>query len=453
MLTEVNNYWLDEELKQFDYSENLPQTALLFKDKVQETLTISLLKSKWKLEEFLSLIIACNMAEDFCTTYNMQPSVDINQRAFGEYHTYPLTHWNVCEIKQRLNQYYIHALALLKQVQKNRHIPIEVSPIEWLELVESIGEKLFISSAEKYLYEVIWPASPKPGIYLTPKTVERIESSKKSPIVTTMAESIRFHHYGIDILIAKRGIFPVSRLNVSEAAKYLGTSVNQLIEKCFEEENLGVYLKEGQFEVRKFLTTNSQCLTRSYIDEISKPSYLCRYKGLIRLEKNSKLYPDKTLEKIYEGSCIEVPRGDSYTIVPLQSSLAQLIQGISQVVELRKGEKITINELIFVRNELYEHKHMPEEIDDAPLALRKFITEQMKLSKILKPKQLWVYLQKRIDSNIDRCEVITDMSDWADLDAKLFYKTSEHTDEKPISKKRFQNLVGEIQKTPSFKEE
>lgn len=357
----------------------------------------------------------------------------------------------MCEIKQRLNQYYIHALALLKQVQKNRQIPIEVSPIEWLELAESIGEELFIPSAEKFFYEVIRPTSPEPGTYLPPKTIERIELSKRSPIVTLMAELIRFHHYGIDILIAKRGIFPVSRLSIDEAARYLGISINQIIEMCFEDENLGVYLKEGQFKVKKFLTTSSQCFTRSYIDEISKPSYRCKYKGLVRLEKNSKLYPDKTLEKIYEGSCIEVPHKDSYTIVPLQPSLAEFVQGINQVIELRKGQKITINDFIFVQNELHEHKHMPEEMDDVPLALRKFVTEQMKHSGILKPKPLWKYLQKIIENNTDRCEVITEISDWEDLDAKLAYKTSENTDEKDISKKRFQNLVGEIKKTPAFK--
>ena len=306
MLTKVNNNWLDEELKQFDCSNNLPQTAILFKEKVKETLTTSLLKSKWKLEEFLSLVIACNMAEEFCTTCNMQPLVDLNRRAFGEYYTYPLTQWNVCEIKQRLNQYYIHASTLLKEIQKKRNIPIEALPIEWLELVESIGEELFIPSVEKFFYEVIWPTVPEPGTYLPPKTIERIESSKRTPIVTLMKELIRFHHYEIDILVAKRGMFPVSRLCIDEAAKYLGISINQIIEKCFEEENLGVYLKEGQFKIRKFLTTSSQCFTRSYIDEISKPSYRCKYKGLVRLEKSSNLYPDNTLEKIYKGSCIDV---------------------------------------------------------------------------------------------------------------------------------------------------
>ncbi len=130
MLTEVNNNWLGVELKQFDCNENLQQAAILFKEKVKEALTNSLLKSKWKLEEFLSHIIACNMAEEFCTTCNMQPCVDLTRRALGEYCIYPLTQWNVFEIKQRLNQYYIHALALLKQIQKNRHIPVEVSPIE-----------------------------------------------------------------------------------------------------------------------------------------------------------------------------------------------------------------------------------------------------------------------------------------------------------------------------------
>lgn len=451
MLTEVNNNWLDEELKQFDCSENLPQTAILFKEKVQETLTNSLLKSKWKLEEFLSLIIACNMAEEFCTTRNMQPLIDLNRRAFGEYYTYPLTQWNVCEIKQRLNQYYIHASTLLNQIREKRNISIEALPIEWLELVESIGEALFIPSAKKFFYEVIWPTAPEPGTYLSPKTIERIEASKRTPIVTLMKELIRFHHYGIDILTAKKGIFPVSRLSIDEAARYLGISINQIMEKCFEEENIGVYLKEGQFKVKPFLTTSSQCLTRSYIDEISKPSYRCKYKGLVRFEKNSKLYPDQTLDKIYEGSCIEVSHRDSYTIVPLQSSLAELVQGINQVIELRKGQKITINDLIFVQTELCDHiKNMPEEADDVPLALRKFVTETMKSSKILKPKPLWIYLQKIVENNVDKCEVITDLMDWRE-DAKLFYKTSEKTDDRSISLKRFQNLVGEIKKDPSFK--
>lgn len=88
MLTEVNNNWLDVELKQFDCNENLQQVAILFKEKIEETITNSVLKSKWKLEEFLSFIIACNMAEEFCTTCNMQPSVDLNRRALGEYYTY-----------------------------------------------------------------------------------------------------------------------------------------------------------------------------------------------------------------------------------------------------------------------------------------------------------------------------------------------------------------------------
>ncbi|KTD41853.1 hypothetical protein [Legionella parisiensis] len=441
MLTEANNSWLKIELQQFDGNENLQQVALLFKERVKEALTNSLLKSTWKLEEFLSLIIAFNMAEEFCTTYNMQPSVDLNRRALGEYHTYPLTQWNVCEIKQRLTQYYIHALALLKQVQKNRHTPIEVSPIEWLELVESIGEELFIPSAEKFLYEVIWPTAPEPGIYLPPKTIERIESSKRSPIGTTMAELIRFHHYGIDILIAKRGIFPVSRLNVDEAAKYLGISVNQIIEKCFEEENLGVYLKEGQFKVRKFLTTNSQCLTRSYIDEISMSSYQCRYKGLIRLEKNSKLYPDKTLEKIYEGSCIEVPREDSYTIVPLQSSLAELVQGISQVIELRKGQKIEIIDLVFIKSELVNYKKT-KVTEKKQSALHKLIKEVMNESGILKPENLWSHLKNLVENL--KITLITDMDDWDDLNARLFYKLSDGK-EANIGKKRFQNIIGEIQ--------
>lgn len=450
MPTEVSSNWLDEELKQFDCSENLQQAAIIFKEKIREILTNSLLKSKWVLEEFLTHIIACNMANEFCTTCNMQPCIDINRRASGKYQTYPLTQWNVCEIKQRLNQYYVHALALLKQVQTNRQIPIEVSPIEWLELVESIGEELFIPSSEKFFYEVIRQTSPEPGIYLPSRTIERIESSKRSPITKLMAELIRFHHYGIDILIAKRGIFPVSRLGIDEAAKYLGVSINQIIEKCFEEENIGVYLKEGQFKVENYLTTSSQYFTRNYIDEIAKPSYRCHYKGLLRLEKNSKLYPDQTLEKIYKGACIEVPHRDIETFVPLQSSLAELVQGISKVIKLRQDQKITINDLILVRNELGDPiKNIPEE-GDVPLALRKFVTEAMKSSKILKPKLLWIYLQKIVENNVDRCEVITELNDWQS-DAKLFYKTSEKTDERSISLKRFQNLVGEIKKELSFK--
>lgn len=360
MLTEISNNWLDEELQQFDCSENLQQEAILFKEKVREALSNSLLKPKWKLEEFLTLIIACNMADEFCTTHNMQPYIDINRRAFGEYYTYPLTQWNVCEIKQRLSQYYIHALALLKQ--RNHNTPIEALPIEWLELVESIGEQLFIPSVEKYFYKVIWPTSPEPGTYRPPKTIERIESSKRPPIVTLMAELIRFYHYGIDILIAKRGIFPVSRLNIDEAAKYLGISTNQIIEKCFEEKTLGVYIKEGQFNIKKFITISSQCRSRNYIDEISIASYPHHYKGLVRLVKSSELYPDKTVEKIYEGSNIEASQRTEFANVPLQSSTAEYVQGITKVIELRRGEKITIGDLILVQSELQQFKDNDAEI-------------------------------------------------------------------------------------------
>ena len=445
--------WLDNRLNQLDNYDSI----ISFKNEVEEYIEQQLFASEWVPSEFFLLTWAAFLAEYLPKMQQMLPSINLTERAQGIMYQLPPAYYEIQEAIASYNVNFEKTYTIFNQKMHAQAFEHKVSPIDLIELIEAAQKSFCVSLRMIRRYQVFYPPPKKnppflPEDYSPPITTENISSEPFRPLVPSwLSWIIRCSHYKLDPTVAKQGVFPVLRLDINEAAQYLGISPNRIIETCLMEKSIGVYLKKGQFKIRKFITSNGQGLSRNFINETSNPQYLYHYKGLVRLEKSSNLYPDKTLEKIYEGSDIEVAQGESYTIVPLQSSLTEFVQGISQVIELRKGQKITVNDFIFVQNELRDHKHMPEEMDDVPLALRKFVTEHMKHSKILKPKQLWMYLQKIIESNTDRCEVITEISDWEDLDAKISYKTSVNTDEKNISKKRFQNLVGEIKKTPAFK--
>ena len=433
--------WLDERLNKIENYE----TILLFKEEVEAFIKSKSFVSRWPIDEFFIVIWSTLLAEDLSGMKNIQPGIGNNK---GCLFTYPPSYFEIQETVSTFHSIFDQTLLALNQLKITHSIEEIDLPIVFLELIESASTTFHLSLRMTRHYKVI-ESQPKkippllPEDYIPSKITEELcLSPKRFLIVPWLAELIRFQHYKLDPTIAKRGIFPVPRLTIDEAAKYLSISVNQLIEKCFEEETLGVYLKEGQFKVKKFITTSSQCLFRSYIEKISTLSYPYKYKGLVRLVKSSELYPDKTLENIHEGSIIQVSPKAEFAIVPLLSSIAECTQGINQVIDLRKGQKIIISDLIFIGNELDKHRKTPQKnTNNEPSALKKLIVKVMEQSGISKPQLLWGHLQDLVGN--EKIKLITDLDDWSETDPRLYYKISKGV-EANLGKKRFQNLIAEL---------
>lgn len=177
-------------------------------------------------------------------------------------------------------------------------------------------------------------------------------SENNIEIDNEMAKLIRFDYYKLDKNFVEKGIFPVSRYSAQEVASLLNISKDELIALCFGQ-CFGVYIKEGNYKIHRSVHSP---IIREDISQTEEPTYPYFYKGHFRLQKTSRFYSeDSTLEKIYKGGAIEVPAGRDYIFVPIQPSLSELIQGEHILLELRGNQKIAIDDLVFIKDEIDEY--------------------------------------------------------------------------------------------------
>ncbi len=179
-----------------------------------------------------------------------------------------------------------------------------------------------------------------------------IYSENNIEINNEMAKLIRFGYYKLDKDLSEKGIFPVSRYSAQEVVSLLNISKDELIALCFSQ-SFGVYIKEGNYKIHRSIHSP---ITREDITQDEKLTYPYFYKGHFRLQKTSQFYSENsTLEKIYKGGMIEVPAGRDHIFVPIQPSLSELVQGEHILLELRGNQKISINDLVFIKNEIHDY--------------------------------------------------------------------------------------------------
>lgn len=296
---------------------------------LRSLLTCSLDVLEWSMEHFLSLAIGLYFIEKISEP-NYVEDDDPYYQGRNTLKAIPKSVDDIKKMFQDAMVLYQQKFEILQSAIVSNEITNPSLPIEWLELAQKT----------------------KGRTSGTNDNSTAIFSDRNIYIPNTMAAQIRYNYYKVDANIAEDGVFPVSRYSVNEAAKEIGESIDELIADCFKND-FGIYLKKGKFKIRQFIHSP---ITRSSISSDAEFSYIHHYKGHLRLMKSSFFYPDATLEKIYQGGIIEVSSRDTYALVPIQPSVAQCSQGLSVYIELRRGETITLDDFVLIKNEIDQYK-------------------------------------------------------------------------------------------------
>jgi hypothetical protein len=172
---------------------------------------------------------------------------------------------------------------------------------------------------------------------------------------------IFYHHYKLDARKATRGIFPVEIYSLKEALNFLRYSQNNLLAKCFTN-NIGFYCKTSSFEIKK--DSNGSF---SSLDD-TEPSYIYFFEGLERLHKKepirnyfeASIFPlrgDSPTKILCKSEIIHAKLGSSCLVVPVQLSLADICQGITEKsFILKPGQQITPDDVYFLKSDIEELK-------------------------------------------------------------------------------------------------
>lgn len=316
---QINKQWLDQQLSKLQAESYVLDKVTTFKKHVESLLTYRLSLSEWTLIEFFVLSIGMHIADELLNNHLYQFAINTNDCCLRL-----LNQNDVKKIIEKYYQCYYEKLNLLTQLSTSKGIVGTYPAIEWLELITSARQEFYIPQ-EIILYKITNDA-------LYELEVEIKSSGMIELVPQNMAEAIRFHHYELDLLLGKEGIFPVQWTDLNGAAELLNLSPDQLIFECFQNE-FGPYLKLGAFKVT-------------------------RHRALVRLLKESAPFSssETSLNAFYQGSDIYVSSGSDYTLIRLQPSLAEAVRGINPFIQVNKGQKITRDHLVFIKNELEEFK-------------------------------------------------------------------------------------------------
>ncbi len=338
---QINKQWLDRQLKELHVDICVLDKVLAFKKRLESLLTYRLSLSGWTLSEFFVLSIAIHITDELLSKHLYQFEINANDRCLRS-----LNQNDVKRVSQKYYQYYYEKLILLAQLSKSKGMVGAYPAIEWLELVTSEKKELYIPQ-EIILYKITEDVFCELNVEI--KSSGMIELPPKN-----MAEAIRFHHYKLDPILGKEGIFPIQWYDLNKTAELVKLTPDELISECFQNQ-FGPYLKMGSFEITGHCAPT---VTQDTIAEVSVPSYPYNYRGLVRLLKESAPFSsiEISLRAFYQGSDIYVGSGNDYTLIRLQSSLAEAVQGINKFIKLNKGQKITRDQLVFIKHELEEFK-------------------------------------------------------------------------------------------------
>lgn len=314
---------------------NLPQKLEELDDELENALQGSVDYFFWTLEHFLSLIAGFSFQPKLFEKrqeikpdpYNPTCQI-VTQRVLDEN--------DLIKTAQEVILFYSEMFAILTDLAKEKGISDEAKPIVWLEL------------AEKYSYDI------------NKRYVEATKLTFSYKLVPKeMKELIRYTYFGLDEKRAKEGIFPVLRYSLKEAAQVLCTNEDNVIAECFKND-FGVYLREGLLKNGGELTVKkySSSMMVEEINNSADFNYKYFYKGHVRLSKRQAGYPSEvTLEEIYRGGEIRVLSNHDYRLIPLQTSVAEYSSELSLSIDLRRGQKITREDLVFIQDEIHEYKN------------------------------------------------------------------------------------------------
>ncbi|MDW9176986.1 hypothetical protein SE924_10050 [Legionella pneumophila] len=347
--------WVNSSLKKLATDPNLSydQSAALFEAFTESIIKMIHNKAELSASEFLLACIAHFIFYDLKDKKYCLPT-DLHERNSGVMYHRPLYYLDIEEAKERFNILFND---FLKQLSSHCDINEKKNLFSLFELVYELQGA---GQLDRYIkkYRTLYICSKgKPRVIAGKK--QNIGSFKLIP--TTFIEHILYGHYSLDPKLAEEGHTYVNLCNAEEAAKLLGTSKINLIKKCLES-SFGAYLRinSEKYKIKSFASFQ---YNQELIDEIIDPCYLYPYQGLVRLQKQSSFQDYLSLQAFYigDGICWKYLSNKEQSLedpllIPSQFSLSETIQGNHKSIILHKDQKITIDDLVFIEDELSADK-------------------------------------------------------------------------------------------------
>jgi hypothetical protein len=170
-----------------------------------------------------------------------------------------------------------------------------------------------------------------------------------------LVTGVHYKHYGLDPKIANSPKQYTITKNVSEVAKILNCSEDNVIELCFNTNLFHAYIKAAKHGI-----SNGQASYAQKLEEIEfhieygnvDPTFDRPYDGLLRLMKQDRQVPKHTLKFIRDGGIIEVSDSKDVLLLPIQRSISEAIEGTNYFITIRKNLRITKEDLVFLENEI-----------------------------------------------------------------------------------------------------
>ncbi len=320
----LNLEWLENEIRSIkndsmSKKQGLAEIAQQLEYRLNQVLLDFLRLPKWSLLEFITLISGFYLLEKLKEKKYVK-SPDRHEQARGIVHKKYLSATFTEIALKRTSEYFRKYLKVFNSFVDKNEITNHAPALNWLEIADKVNcRKMRIQG----------------GCYMT--------------TAINMANRIKYANFKLKIQDAENGT-SVPTYTLQEAAKELGTNENEIIKICLDK-NIGVYLNEARFKVKTIRTIPAP--PTSEIKKFSKQSHKYNFKGLVRLLNTAGAYPKElTVKQFYNASYIKVRANNDYEFVPLLPSLAEYIVGLSRHIELRRSQKITPTDLLFIKEEI-----------------------------------------------------------------------------------------------------
>lgn len=346
--------WMNSFLDQLSANPSLSyEQTITFFDALIESITQKITDR----EEFSAseILIACIGYHVFYDLKNEKysPPVSLPERKRGVVYSRPLNYLDIEEAKERFNSLLDD---LLKKLSAHSAYNDKKTAFLWFGLIDTLQRTgKFDLDIPRYRTGYI-VSDLEPLITLE----QKLSLGAMNLIPPEFIHYIFYDHYGLDPQIAKDSLPLVNRYNAEEAAKMLGTSKHNLIKLCLDA-SLGAYIthiNSGQF---KIIRTVGSRYNQEIIEAFADVTYPYKYYGLIRLSK-----PE--LKTLYSE---EITTNDKPSLlIRLQPSLSEVIQSLSFFIDLRAKQRITLDDLLFVEDEILVYLKNSQSILPEALTLR-----------------------------------------------------------------------------------
>lgn len=329
---------------------------------------------KWTLHEFLSLYVIFHI-DATVSQLKYQISIEGEESKYENKNVYILNlkpsksflikniDFKPIKIKG-VEAYYKNKEILLNFLLQEKNISKTLTPLNWIKLVADLSYKLFL--AKKTMPEILEEE------LIVPDELRKI---------------ILYHHYKLDNKKADKGVFPVEIYSLKEALNFLKDNQDNFLAKCFLD-NIGLYCKTSSYEMKK--DSNYRYSSYSYFSlDNTKLSYIYFFEGLEQLHKKEPipyyldgsilcrpLRGDSPTKILCKSEIIHTKFGSSSLVVPLQLSLADICQGVTEKNFILKPEQqITPDDIYFLKSDIEDLKNKYFAKDDQEQLIRPILQD------------------------------------------------------------------------------